>query len=389
MEGCSVTPSPDKSRRIGFLINPIAGMGGRVGLKGTDGVVEKAQQLGAQPVSPDRAVQFLRAFLRLHFNGSELEWVTCPEPMGARVLLEAGITPEVVPMELDTETQAEDTRRGIELFCEREVELIVFVGGDGTARDILDALGESKNVLVLGVPAGVKMYSGIFAVSPEAAAGVVIDWLKGETTAEPFEIMDANEEAIRSDQFAIELYGYLHGPLVPTRMPGAKFTSPTTVNERENQEAVARTIIEDMVEGDTYILGPGSTVRAVTKQLGIEKTLLGVDLYQKGKIHLDVNEQQLLELVPDFLQTWIIVSPIGNQGILFGRGNQQISPNIIRRIPPEQILVVATHSKIGSLAERGLHVDTGDSDIDKLLSGYIRVLVDYRTWRMVKITRNI
>ena len=233
------------------------------------------------------------------------------------------------------------------------------------------------------------MYSGIFAVSPEAAAGVVVDWLKGETTVEPFEIMDANEEAIRSDQFAIELYGYLHGPLVPARMPGAKFTSPTTVNERENQEAEARTISEDMVEGDTYILGPGSTVRAVAEQLGIEKTLLGVDLYQKGEVHLDVNEQQLLGLVPDFLHTWIIVSPIGNQGMLFGRGNQQISPNIIRRIPPEQILVVATHSKIGSLAERGLHVDTGDSDIDKVLSGYIRVLVDYRTWRMVKITKNI
>ncbi|MFX1300967.1 MAG: ATP-NAD kinase family protein, partial [Promethearchaeota archaeon] len=176
---------------------------------------------------------------------------------------------------------------------------------------------------------------------------------------------------------------------VPARMPGAKFTSPTTVNERENQEAVARTIIEDMVEGDTYILGPGSTVRAVAELLGIEKTLLGVDIYQKGTVHLDVNEQQLLELVPDFLHAWIIVSPIGNQGMLFGRGNQQISPNIIRRIPPEQILVVATHSKIGSLAERGLHVDTGDSDINKLLSGYIRVLVDYRTWRMVKITKNI
>ncbi len=384
-----MTLSSEKSRRIGFLINPIAGMGGRVGLKGTDGVVEKAQQLGAQPVAPDRAAQFLKAFLRLHSESDELEWVTCPEPMGARELLEVGITPEVVPMELDTETQAEDTRRGIELFCEREVELIVFVGGDGTARDILDALGESKDVLVLGVPAGVKMYSGIFAVSPEAAAGVVVDWLKGETSVEPFEIMDANEEAIRSDQFSIELYGYLQGPLVPARMPGAKFTSPTTVNERENQEAVARTIIEDMVEGDTYILGPGSTVRAVAEQLGIEKTLLGVDLYQKGEVHLDVNEQQLLELVPDFLHTWIIVSPIGNQGMLFGRGNQQISPNIIRRIPPEQILVVATHSKIGSLAERGLHVDTGDTNINKLLSGYIRVLVDYRTWRMVKITRNI
>jgi predicted polyphosphate/ATP-dependent NAD kinase len=322
-----VTPSSDKSRRIGFLINPIAGMGGRVGLKGTDGVVEEAQQLGAKPVAPDRAVQFLRALLRIQKNTEELEWVTCPEPMGARVLLEAGITPEVVPMELDTETQAEDTRKAVELFCEREVELIVFVGGDGTARDILDALGESKDVLVLGVPAGVKMYSGIFAVSPEAAAGVVVDWLKGETTEEPFEIMDANEEAIRSDQFAIELYGYLHGPLVPARMPGAKFTSPTTVNERENQEAVARTIVEDMVEGDTYILGPGSTVRAVAEQLGIEKTLLGVDLYQKGEVHLDVNEQQLLKLVPDFLG---INKSVRILSVVFRRNKYWSSPHTVK-----------------------------------------------------------
>jgi predicted polyphosphate/ATP-dependent NAD kinase len=375
-------------RRVGFLINPIAGMGGRVGLKGTDGMVEEAERLGAKPVAANRAKQFLKSFLRMHPKEQDFVWVTCPEPMGAGVLLEAGITPEVIPLALEPTTQAEDTVKAVELFCEREVDLIVFVGGDGTARDIFDGLEDKENTLVLGVPAGVKMYSGIFAFSPEAAAGVLVDWLEGETQEEPFEVMDADEEAIRQDQFAVKLYGYLHGPLVPARMPGAKLTSPTTVNERENQEAVARTIVEDMVEGDAYILGPGSTVRAVAKELGIEKTLLGVDLYVNGVVHLDVNELQLLELVPDFLQTWIIVSPIGNQGMLFGRGNQQISPNIIRRIPPEQILVIATHSKVSSLAERGLHIDTGDSKIDKSLSGFIRVLVDYRTWRMIKIRRN-
>ncbi|MFX1491801.1 MAG: ATP-NAD kinase family protein [Promethearchaeota archaeon] len=375
-------------RRLGFLINPIAGMGGRVGLKGTDGLVEEAERLGAQPVAADRAKQFLKTFLQLHHEGQDVEWVTCPEPMGAGVLIEAGITPEVIPLELSPITKAEDTLKAVELFCERDVELIVFVGGDGTARDILDALQDNENMLVLGVPSGVKMYSGIFAFSPEAAASVLVDWLQEETTEELFEVMDADEEAIRRDQFAVELYGYLRGPLVPARMPGAKLTSPTTVNERENQEAVARTIVEDMVEGDAYILGPGSTVQTVAKQLGIEKTLLGVDLYVDGKVHLDLNEQQLLDLVPDFLQAWVIVSPIGNQGMLFGRGNQQISPNIIRRIPPEQILVIATHSKVSSLAERGLHIDTGDSDVDKSLSGFIRVLVDYRTWRMMKISRN-
>jgi predicted polyphosphate/ATP-dependent NAD kinase len=232
------------------------------------------------------------------------------------------------------------------------------------------------------------MYSGIFAYSPEAAARVVADWLEGATQEESFEVMDADEEAIRGDQFSVKLYGFLQGPLVPARMQGSKMTSPSTVDEKDNQEAVARTLVEDMIEGDTYILGPGSTVQTFAQVLGVEKTLLGVDVYIGGKIHLDVNEQQLINLVPDFLHAWIIVSPIGNQGMLFGRGNQQISPNIIRRIPPEQILVIATHSKIASLAEGGLHVDTGDPEIDKILSGFIRVLVDYRTWRMVNVTRN-
>lgn len=379
---------PKKHQRIGFLINPIAGMGGRVGLKGTDGVLKEAQRLGAEPIAADRAKQFIMALQRFRSDVRSLEWVTCPEPMGARVLIEAGFTPEVVPLALNDITRAEDTRKAVQIFCERDVELIVFVGGDGTARDILDALKGTETVLVLGVPAGVKMYSAIFAFSPEAAARVVVDWLEGETQEETFEVMDANEEAIRNDQFAIQLYGYLRGPLVPARMQGAKLTSPSTVDEQENQEAVARTIIEDMVEGDAYILGPGSTVRAVANALGVKKTLLGVDLYMNKTIHLDVNEQRLLQLVPDFLNTWIIVSPIGNQGMLFGRGNQQISPNIIRQIPPEQILVIATHSKIESLAERGLHVDTGDRNVDRLLSGYIRVLVDYRTWRMVKVSTN-
>lgn len=363
-------------------------MGGRVGLKGTDGVVEQAQMMGAEPVAPHRAGQFVKTFLRLHKDKEEVDWITCPEPMGARILIEVGITPEVVPMEVGETTTETDTKRAVEFFLEREVELLVFVGGDGTARDILDVLSKNAEILVLGVPAGVKMYSGIFAYSPEAAARVLIDWLMGETQTESFEIMDADEEAIRSDEFAVQLYGFLQGPLVPARMQGSKMTSPTTVDERDNQEAVARTLLEDMVEGDTYILGPGSTVRAFAKLLGIEKTLLGVDVYQKGNIRLDVNEEQLLNLVPDFLHAWIVVSPIGNQGMLFGRGNQQISPNIIRKIPPEQILVIATYSKIESLAEQGLHVDTGDSEVDKMLSGFIRVLVDYRTWRMVNVNRN-
>jgi predicted polyphosphate/ATP-dependent NAD kinase len=366
-------------------VNPIAGLGGRVGLKGTDGVTEEALRRGAIPIAPERARQFFESLLRLFPAASKAVWITCPAPMGAGITQAAGLTAEVLSMTLDNPTTAENTQEAVRHLLEHQVDLIVFCGGDGTARDILDALPDTKAVLVLGVPAGVKMYSGIFAFSALAAAGVVADWLQGETQVKEFEVMDADEEAIREDQFAVRLYGYLRGPLVPARMQGGKMVSPTSIDERDNQEAVARTVVENMVSGDWYILGPGSTVRTLADELGVAKTLLGVDLYHNGSLVKDVNEEQLLQTVPDFLHAWIVVSPIGHQGMLFGRGNQQISPDIIRRIPPEQIIVIATHSKVNSLAERGLHVDTGDPEVDQMLSGYIRVLVDYRTWRMLKV----
>jgi predicted polyphosphate/ATP-dependent NAD kinase len=306
--------------------------------------------------------------------------------MGAETLRIAGVPHEVLPMKMGKPTTAAETREAVHRFAEQRVGLIIFVGGDGTARDIFDALRDASDVLVLGVPAGVKMYSGIFAFSAEAAASVVASWLAGETLTDAFEVMDVDEQAVRADRLGVRLYGYLRGPLVPARMQGGKALTPDTVDEQENQEAVARTVVENMVPGDWYILGPGSTVRAVADQLGVSKTLLGVDLYRSGHVLKDVNEQRLLDEVTDFLHAWIVVSPIGNQGILFGRGNQQISPAIIRRIPPEQLLVIATHSKVAGLAERGLHVDTGDPEVDKLLTGYTRVLVDYRTWRMMKVS---
>jgi predicted polyphosphate/ATP-dependent NAD kinase len=361
-------------------------MGGRVGLKGTDDVAEEARRRGAKPVAPERAQQFLKSFLKDAPMAKQVHWLTCPAPMGAEALKRAGVPHDVLPMRVGKPTTAADTREAVRHFVAQRVSLIIFVGGDGTARDILDGLRDAREVLVLGIPAGVKMYSGIFAFSPEAAAAVAASWLEGETQTDAFEVMDVDEQAVRADRLAVRLYGYLHGPLVPTRMQGGKALTPDTVDEQENQQAVARTIVENLVPGDWYILGPGSTVRAVADELGVSKTLLGVDLYRSGHIVQDVNEQRLLDEVTDFLHAWIVVSPIGNQGILFGRGNQQISPAIIRRIPPEQLLVIATHSKVAGFAERGLHVDTGDPEVDRLLTGYVRVLVDYRTWRMIKVT---
>jgi predicted polyphosphate/ATP-dependent NAD kinase len=123
----------------------------------------------------------------------------------------------------------------------------------------------------------------------------------------------------------------------------------------------------------------------VTDLLKIKKTTLGVDVYRQGKVHNDVNEDKILELVSDFSNTWIIVSPIGHQGLLFGRGNQQISPGIIERVGRDHIIVISTPSKLKGISGEVLRVDTGDTKVDDLLRGYIRVITDYNELRLIKI----
>jgi len=371
--------------KLGFVVNPIAGMGGRVGLKGTDGVLKEALARGAKPVAPQRAKEFLHE-LKRHAEELNLQLLACPGIMGEKEAREASFKPEVLPLTIGKETTAEDTKKAVRLFAEVKVDLIVFVGGDGTARDIYDALKNLPNTVpVLGVPSGVKMYSGIFAVNPRDAAEVVVAFAKKTASMADFEIMDADEEAIRSDRFAVKLYGFLRGPFLPLRVQASKQVTPQTLDERENQKASARFVVEEMVPDATYILGPGTTVKCVAELLGVEKTLLGVDLYRNGKIIRDVDEKRILREVNDWQKVWIIVSPIGRQGMLFGRGNQQISPEIIKRVGKKRIIVVATRNKVQSLDGGVLRVDTGDAEVDEMLKGYIRVVTDYKEWRLVRV----
>jgi len=373
--------------KIAFIVNPIAGMGGRVGLKGTDGVLEKAIELGAKPVAPERATEFLKELKESEVM-DKIKIFTCPGQMGEEEAKKVGINIEIFPMEKRAATTAEDTKQAVKLAVESpyNVDLIVFVGGDGTARDILDALKEKEcEIPVLGVPAGVKMYSGIFAVNPAEAVEVLEAYINGEAEITEFEIMDADETAIRSDRFAIRLYGYLKGPYLPMRIQGTKQVSPETADEKENQRAIAKFVIENIKPDAAYILGPGTTVKTLADMLGIKKTVLGVDLYQKGKVINDVNEKTLIENIEDWKNTWIIVSPIGGQGMIFGRGNQQISPEIIKRVGKEHIIVLATKSKIQRIEGGLLRVDTGDAEIDEMLRGYIKVITDYREWRLLPV----
>lgn len=371
--------------KLGFLINPIAGMGGKVGLKGTDDVAKNAVKLGAKPIASTRAKEFLNKLRNVEFTEA-LKIMTCPSPMGEEEVKAAGFEVEVLRMKLKTETTAEDTKDAVRLMAEDKVDLIVFVGGDGTAKDILDVLQHAKvAVPVLGVPSGVKMYSGIFAVNPSDAATIVEAFAKREAELTEFEIMDADETAIREDQFNVRLYGFLSGPFLPMLIQGSKQVSPETLDEHENQLAVARFIVESMNADGTYILGPGTTVKCVADLLSVEKTLLGVDLYQKGELIKDVNEAKLLREIKNWQSTWIILSPIGRQGILLGRGNQQISPEIIKRVGKERIIVGATRSKLQGIEGSVLRVDTGNAEVDNILRGYMRVITDYKEWRLVQV----
>jgi len=355
-----------------------------VGLKGTDNVANKAFAMGAKPVSPVKAAEFLSQLKELELT-RKIDLLTCPGVMGADGAESAGLKTEILSMSIGTETSAEDTKLAVKRMNELQVGLIVFVGGDGTARDILDALKGKTMVAVLGVPSGVKMYSGIFAATVVDAAYVVQAFVEGEAQTTDFEIVDADEEAIRSDRFSSRLYGFLKGPFVPVHLLGSKQISPETLDEHENQMAAARFVVEDMNPKATYILGPGTTIKCIADLLGVEKTLLGVDVYRDKKVIKDVNEDKILREITDWNNTWIVLSPIGRQGMLLGRGNQEISPEILRRVGKERIIVAATRSKIQGIDGGVLRVDTGDAQVDQMLRGYIRVAIDYREWRLIQV----
>jgi len=190
--------------------------------------------------------------------------------------------------------------------------------------------------------------------------------------------MDADETAIRNDVFDVKLYGCMRGLSAPALIQGSKEVSPSTVNEHDSQAAIAKYVVEELPKDATLILGPGTTVESIAQALGMKKTVLGVDLYQAGEVTLDVDENTLLAKVKDWGKTWIILSPIGHQGILLGRGNQQISAQIVKRVGKKHVLVVATLNKLQGMGSEALRVDTGEEEADSLLRGSVLVVTGYR-----------
>jgi len=360
------------AKKIGLIVNPVAGMGGRVGLKGSDGqeIIRKAKELGAVATSPGRAVEALRELAPLK---DRVEIVAYSHEMGEDEAREAGFEPTVIGSVETGKTTSEDTRRAAREMLGLGVDLILFAGGDGTARDICEAV--DGKVPALGIPAGVKIHSAVYAINPSSAGCLAVKFLAGEAEARESEVMDIDEEAFRENRLSARLYGYLMVPYEKTLVQGSKESS--SAPEEFFLESIAADVAEGMEEGVLYIIGPGSTTKAITDKLGLEKTLLGVDVVQdKALMARDVNEAKLLDLVRG-RRAKIVVTVIGGQGFIFGRGNQQISPGVIRAVGRENIVVVATPGKLSAIGGRSLLVDTGDAELDAQLSGYVRVINGY------------
>lgn len=362
-------------KKIGLIVNPIAGIGGRVALKGSDGreILERAKALGATPLSPQRTIDALKGILRLK---DDLEVVTYPQEMGEDEARRTGFDPTVIGSIEAGATSSSDTRRAAREMAEMKVDLLLFAGGDGTARDIYDAVGDA--VSVLGIPAGVKIHSAVFAINPVKAGELASLFLQNShPLVHEVEVMDIDEQVLREeDRVSAKLYGYLKIPCDRTLTQGPKQSSSGGGRESVVTQAIAERIIDQM-EDCLYIIGPGTTTRAILQRLGLKNTLLGVDVVkQRQLVANDVNEAQLLGLVRGE-RSKIVITPIGGQGYLFGRGNQQISPEVLQRVGRNSIIVIATPAKIFSLKLNPLLVDTGDEEMDRTLRGYWRVITGY------------
>jgi predicted polyphosphate/ATP-dependent NAD kinase len=359
----------ERSGKIGFLINPIAGMGGAVGLKGTDGMAAAARARGAKPQAAVRA----RACLHLLSSAKEsIHFITASGQMGEDELQHCGLQ-YTVAYKASEESGSLDTRQACRAFLENSVDLILFCGGDGTARDVAGAVGMLP---ILGIPAGVKMHSGVFAISPQAAAKLALGFVRGQLLARETEIVDVDEELYRAGELQTRLYAIARAPYQPVLVQERKRIYSSS-SEEEFKDQIALFASEFMRDGSAYILGAGTTTARIAEHLGVEKTLLGVDVLQNGKLLLkDASEKDLLALLDREKSAKVIVSPIGAQGFILGRGSQQISSAVLRRVGEENLIIVSTPHKLAELPR--LLVDTGNKEMDRVLAGKRMVVTGYR-----------
>ncbi|MCD6275823.1 MAG: ATP-NAD kinase family protein [Thermoplasmata archaeon] len=357
---------------LGFLINPIAGMGGKVALKGTDGVVDEAIRRGAKEVAIDRARKFVKGL-----EGEDIIFLTPLGKMGEDALKDYNIKYRVI-YNTPENTTAEDTKNVCRIFLQENVNLLVFVGGDGTARDVVEVI--NSKIPVLGIPSGVKMYSSVFSISPEKGSEIVKAFVRGDANLKDSEILDIDEEKYRKNELSIKLFGFARTPYIRDFVQASK-SEYGGEEEEEAKEDIADFVVENMESDTLYLLGAGTTVAKIAEILGVEKTLLGVDALYNGKIiGGDLAEKDILSLIEKYSKVKLIVTPIGSQGFIFGRGNQQISGRVLKKIGKENIIVIATPKKLMSLEKLRVDIDDGD-----FLRGYQKVLYGYGRYKLMKV----
>ena len=352
---------------LGLIVNPVAGIGGRFALKGSDDgdAVTAALARGAEAVAPLRARRALAVAAGL---SAGLEVLAPAGVMGADLADELGLAVDRLAYPPADPTTAADTRATAAELAVRGVDLILFAGGDGTARDIVSTV--ERDVPVLGVPAGVKMRSAVFATSPERAGEAVARYLTspGRFELVDAEVLDAPDAALESELFAVA-----HVPAVGDRLQRGKATARGS--DDAALAALCEELAREMEPGRLYLLGPGTTTARIAAALGVPSTLLGVDAIRDGVlVAADLDERGLLELLGDDGAATLVLGVIGGQGFLLGRGNQQLSTEVVRRIGAENVVVLAGAGKVESLDPPVLHVDLGDAESDDVLPEYLRVL---------------
>ncbi|HEY0924607.1 ATP-NAD kinase family protein [Rheinheimera pacifica] len=365
--------------RLGLIINPLAGLGGSVALKGSDGQAEQALALGAIPQAINRTNTALTELLPLR---GKFEVLTVAGPMGQSVCDALGLNYQLVYQPQTSPSTAADTEHAARLLAEKGVDILLFAGGDGTARNICAAVGEQTTVL--GIPAGVKIHSGVYAISPQAAGKLMAKLIAGELVSlSEAAVMDIDEQAFRDGVVKARRFGEMR---IPAQL---RYVQSVKMGGRESEELVladlAAYVASQMEDNVRYVMGSGSTVAAVMSELGLDNTLLGVDVVENGVlIAKDVSAAQLLELVQGY-PSKLVITLIGGQGHVFGRGNQQLSPDVIRAIGRDNIVLIAGKAKLQQLEGRPLLADTGDARLDQQLTGLINIVTGYNDYVMYRL----
>jgi len=371
--------------KVGLVVNPLAGIGGPAGLKGSDGAacVQAALASGSLPQAQARLATMFQACGE---PAQAIGWYTADGDMGLNALQAAGLQASAV-VPVASPSQASDTRRASRILAGMGIDLLLFAGGDGTARDVLDGVrdaGLAASLPVLGLPAGVKMQSAVFANHP-TAAGMLLRQLQqnGLALCSDAEVMDLDEDELRRGVIAPRLYGYLQLPQVPSLTQGGKARHVS--GSGAQRLAIARGFAEDMDADSLYLVGPGTTTQALLAVLGVDGTLLGVDavlgdgtLVARNATRFELEELANASRRPLHL----VLSPIGGQGLVLGRGNQQISPSLLRAAGRRGVHVLAPPDKLVSLRGGVLRIDSGDAQLDKEFNGYLPVTTGYREQTM-------